>query len=111
MTTTDIIKAVAELDGRDYCPLDKGVDEDGECRRCGKKYHSSVHIEPRYLTSRDAIVLVITKTITEDEFDKFVDALVEINEGVGCSARDLLCGFNTNQLCEALLRATGKWID
>jgi hypothetical protein len=68
------------------------------------------HYKP-YLTSRDSIIPVIAKTITEDDWDKFAGALCEINDGQGFSAWDLLCGYNARQLCEALLRATNKWKD
>jgi hypothetical protein len=120
MTPEDQIKAIAELDGwkltgRWFLPpnnydgkQDNNRDENG----C-----------PNYLTSRDAIVLVIEKYpldvkrkvvhIVSDLFYSSKDKKNQwYNGGWRVDCKAMACLFSTPpQLCEALLRATGKWIE
>jgi hypothetical protein len=76
-----------------------------------------------YLTSRDAIVPVIEKHPLEVKrkvvhivSDLFYSSKDEKNQwyngGWHVDCKAMACLFSTpSQLCEALLRATGKWIE
>lgn len=85
MNEPDQIKAIAKLDYQDIRPITKASPL------------------PPYLTSRDAIISVIEKQ----------------GEGVSETVKEFLIKQNVRptflatppQLCEALLRATGKWIE
>jgi len=131
MKDVDIIKAIAELDGFDTKTI---VPFQGGCwiERYGDK--QLIFCEPeKYLTSRDAIVPVIEKHPNADSKEadhfmtRFQDELLRITYPssakvklssyaveelmVGCYALHCMVLANPSQLCEALLRATGKWKD
>ena len=108
MTDQDIIRAVAELDGQlvPHTPT--------EAERNSGSYYQW---EPNYLSSRDVIIGVIEKTNCHLRND-FIAHLWKIagNEpSVIFWTEYNLRGFyavivaTPRQLCEALLRATGKW--
>jgi hypothetical protein len=125
MTPEDQIKAIAELDGwtnihnantmaiggiwRGYPPTGQII---------GKP-----ELLPPYLISRDAIVPVIEKhplevkrkvvNIVSDLFYSSKDEKNQwYNGGWRVDCKAMACLFSTpSQLCEALLRATGKWIE
>jgi hypothetical protein len=108
MTNTDITKAVAELDGWKKT-------EGNTLYKNGVWIIPDAEQFPKYLTSRDAIIPVIEKQDDTTQL-KFMyhlrqivahDLLCEPKEVDTC---DLVLSFAT-QLCEALLRATGKWKD
>jgi len=99
MKLQDQIKAIAELDGLIY---------DSTCNVTGglmfKHAPQRTRYCPDYLTSRDAIVSVIEKQ--KSFIQRAInDRLKHITDW----------GFTylatPSQLCEALLRATGNWIE
>lgn len=100
MKPEEQIKALAELDGITSIVLtDLGdwriLKPDGETAAL-----------PDYLHSYDAIVPLLQKQVKSlDISDKFFG---EIEQPTGCTGEDLL-SRTPAQLCEALLRATGKW--
>ncbi len=101
MTEHEIIKAVAELDG--ITPI---WFEGNKAWVAGFTDDSSIDFKP-YLTSRDAIVPVIEKLGAADQ-------RIVAFKLIGCAgsfeeiARQAMLA-TPSQLCEALLRATGKW--
>jgi hypothetical protein len=126
MTTEQQIIAIAELDGKllpgeyaaECCPIENcgiGAYVNGICKRGF----------PCYLTSRDAIVPAIEKVCKHDVsiLEKFASFAIQSKIVVLEDGRP----FNTDlfdeygwsgfifatpaQLCEALLRATNKWVD
>ena len=117
MTDNEIIIEVAKLDGWEYFP-------DGHNYHCATPEHHKwfntedgcCYSEPRrYLTSHDAIVPVIEKQIkTKDKYpnelwDCFFEFLDEQDHGGFMTDSYLFA--TPRQLCIALLKATGKWID
>ena len=99
MTIEKQMMAILELDGKGLyeCP----------CGNCNP-----------YLTSRDAIVPVIEKVCNTEELSrKFCYALFDIlkRDGVVTTAFSftwlIVIKATAKHLCEALLRATGKWKD
>lgn len=106
------IKAIAELDGWTFIPSydssvsgnaipEHWIDEYGDRHWKDKPFLS-------YITSRDAIMPVIEKQ-NEDVKTKIVVRLATDIDGSWITDRVLFA--TPSQLCEALLRATGKWID
>ena len=79
------------------------------------------HRLPSYLTSRDAIIPLVEKVLERGEMERLfareLHKLVfkfPLNWGDVQSVVDSLRMFlytTPAQLCEALLRATGKWVD
>jgi hypothetical protein len=105
MKPQDIIEAIAVLDGF----LINGTFND---EPLFFKEHKGVTWQylPPYLTSRDAIVPVIEKNYP----DKIAASLVQVlQNSPGCNrvTNAWIMTATPSQLCEALLRATGKWID
>ena len=96
MTELDQIKAIAELDGRQINLTEDGdiIDEDSP---------------PDYLHSLDAIVLVIRKQWLAQAFapEKFYQAIPNYYPHI----LTFIQYTTAKELCEALLRATGKWKD
>jgi hypothetical protein len=116
MTDTEIIKAIAELDGW------KGIH--GSTHPVGfEGYNPSTGVLehlPNYLTSRDAIVPVIEKQRTYNQFFfcDFQKELVKVVQGrepdwnkldypTSISAFESIVA-TPRQLCKALLRSTNK---
>lgn len=99
MTTEEQIKALAELDG--ITPVfDRG--NNCWCSGYSGSDMSCVGFKP-YLTSYDAIIPLIQKQPKEVQWGAW--------QFVADEASPFLDTFNATptQLCEALLRATGKW--
>jgi len=91
MTPQDQIKALAELAGWPELLF-------GPVNNVVRRPKTDWMICPRYLTSYDAIIPLIQKQSPET-----VNAVVEYFPS--------LINATPAQLCEALLRATGKWKD
>lgn len=129
MTQQEQIKALAELDG--FRPaLDYNNPRSG-FYRCFKRgivdgWIPEGELPTHYLTSYDAIIQLIQKRITSMCWHSFQDALGLIcaetfsksegenhrYEGDGSYQESwLIFQATPAQLCEALLRATGKWKD
>jgi len=102
MKTEDIIKAVAELDGR-YAD---GVTTNGECYESVPQRGSPDDgIEVfRYLNSLDVIVPVIRNQTCAVQ--RLMNELLK-----DVTDWNFTYLATPAQLCEALLRATGKWKD
>lgn len=102
MTDTEIIKAVAELDGWKFGEGRMAAFCQPPPYEFGVVTHDKL---PSYLTSLDAIVPVIEK---QDEWAQrhFIEALQDTTEEISVIKLFLA---TPRQLCEALLRATGKW--
>lgn len=105
MKPQDQIKALAELDGCKICThvpdyWDRvGTEQDSElyCRECREFLH---HMrEKPYRTSYDAIIPLIQK-----QGKAWAVSGVTWNMGITYSIE-----ATPAQLCEALLRATGRW--
>ncbi len=108
MKNQDIIKAIAELDG--WKP--KYLSQESQGLN-----------PPPYLTSRDAIIPVIEKKLSRHTCHSFFDALglIAIVDWQDCDGAPsyegdgsyfeqwVLFKAKPSQMCEALLRATGKW--
>ena len=117
MTNEEQIKALAELDGWKFIRIKKGPYNSGGYRlqlngaeKGGfddhQKFESVCRIFriPNYLTSYDAIIPLIQRQA------RSIKAFVERE----CFNRiNSTCLFDSSptQLCEALLRATGKWVE
>ena len=127
MKDQDIIKAVAELDGYEfdevrlssviwhYVTIDFMLYKNGNCK----------YFAPPYLTSRDVIIGVIKKKVNKITCHSFFDTLgiVVAQDTSDCDGvyeyqgdgsyyeMWLLFMATPRQLCEALLRLTGKWKD
>jgi len=104
MTPDEQIKAVAELDGWMWCEKNH-QDNISEKFSIEKKvwynplkdHWLSEYELPPYLTSRDAIVPVIEKHWTSDVREIMLNRQSVLSTPA--------------QLCEALLRAAGRWTD
>ena len=99
MKPDDQIKALAELDGREIAYGEfvdiRQRESDGEPEILG-------HVPfPDYLTSYDAIIPLIQKRgdYTQTKIEDFMLSQLK------------MFSVTPTQLCEALLRATGKWKD
>jgi hypothetical protein len=105
MKPKDQIKAIAELDGR-YVD---GITTDGDCyETIPQRGSPDDDIEVfRYLTSRDAIVPVIEK----QGWEMIAYIMLELFNKERNPDLRYSCLATPSQLCEALLRATGKWVD
>lgn len=127
MNQQDQIKALAELDGREIAYGEfvdiRQRESDGEPEILG---HSPF---PDYLTSYDAIIPLIQKQWkvscpqNKEWAVKFIQELYRLHTHPECEEIDLQDAFDDchqaiylammvsmpAQLCEALLRATGKW--
>jgi len=119
MTPQDQIKAIAELDGwttdtrdgRGWHWVKDGIDQTG------------ISNPPPYLDSRDAIVPVIEKQslagLLGDRYNFGEQLMKTLGLGFTRNAADFdffyvaerVAKATPSQLCEALLRATGKWKD
>lgn len=96
MKDQDQIKAIAELDGWHTTTHNTLV-----CGRCVDiRNQANWHEAPPYLTSRDAIVPVIEKQSDTIQL-KIYNYLDRVAKWTFLATAP--------QLCEALLRATGKW--
>jgi len=89
MNTEKQIKALAELDGKT-----KLLNEASGCAVMYWEDGNDWMMLPKYLTSYDAIIPLLRKQ-PESVLHKVADAM------------DIMT--TPSQLCEALLRATGKW--
>ena len=114
MNEQEQIKALAELDGQ--CQSYDGIAcANGNCIHCGKSY--AQHGCKPYLTSYDAIIPLIHLSIGSDtnKANIFICILRSMlnQDGFEICTMDcfVLMTATPSQLCEALLRATGKWKD
>ena len=116
MTDTEQIKAIAELDGwtLQEVTINSHVEASYKDTMWTKEGCMAGGV-PNYLTSRDAIIPVIEKLYSKNDYEagKFIDVLAVIighehNLGTHCIG---LVISTPKQLCEALLRATNKWYD
>src|SRR5690349_24709405 len=113
MTDTEIIIEVAKLDGWKY-PKDEEANDWTWISNEDTKRHDCLLGQLKcYLTSRDAIIPVIEKQLTDDPMveDRF---LTKFNAAVRSlkpnNKQMMLSIFLTpRQLCIALLKATGRW--
>lgn len=123
MTTEQQIKALAELDGwrivNSYQSIQDGQDINW-WRRDESSFTDCVDRElPHYLTSYDAIIPLIQKMNVHKRNDliaslwKICGNEPSINFWNEYNFRGLFSMLVATpaQLCEALLRATGKWIE
>lgn len=100
------LKALAELDGLNECV---GMDDAGPVQ--WKDDFAHVVELPNYLASYDAIIPLIQK-----QPEKIKRLLIqhltdyETNSGNSCEFVSWY-DYSPGQLCEALLRATGKWVE
>ncbi len=131
MNEQEIIIEVTSLDGRwiavDWShPFDCGYSLTGHIHNCTceipKYLDDGIRVvvdrsgnftgnHKSYTTSRDAIVPVLTKVLWGDViiYQKFEEAL---RKGWGVvNATQALTVLTPANICEALLRATGKWKD
>lgn len=93
------IKALAELDGWTNIRID--VSGSGQHYLHGRNSTGDFSNPPNYLTSYDAIIPLIQKQPYE----------VKCNMWNHLDAESDLWDATPQQLCEALLRATNKWIE
>lgn len=97
MTDKQKIRALAELDGYDVsdmeCHLEKGCD----CK---------LEALPRYLGSYDAIIPLIQKQDGETLFK-----IAQLICLAGSNYWTLGIRVPPSELCDALLKATGKWVE
>ena len=100
MTDAEIIKVVAELDGKRTWVTIDAMDHP-----VPKPYWWQHPDCDKYLTSYDAIVPVIEK---QDEWAQrhFIEALQDTTEEISVIKLFLA---TPRQLCEALLKSVGKW--
>lgn len=98
MTTEQQLKALAELDGWKF---EYGFNEHKTGRDSFgySDNHGSVLHVPNYLTSYDAIIPLIQR-LGKDVGGRVWVLVAELN-----------LTYTPSQLAEALLRATGKWIE
>ena len=104
MKDNEIIKACAELDGYEYHGI-VGFQYDGatiEWTKWTKGGEVSNGV-PSYLTSYDAIIPLIQKQDVKTE-RRIAEWLIGRLGGYGAITRP-----SPATLCQALLRATGKW--
>ncbi len=104
------IKALAELDGYSH------LETSGPWHTwCGADLTGEAYTIPDYLTSYNAIIPLIQKQPKDVQLDFMVCLLnllnLEVNDMVSCWSLMKLLQATPAQLCEALLRATGKWIE
>jgi hypothetical protein len=102
MKDQDQVIEIAKLDGKELCG--------GACGDCDCLLTTD-NESLLYLTSRDAIVPVIEKHIRAGNYNHVntVNAFQTVF-GEPCNWQDIICA-KPSELCEALLRATGKWKD
>jgi len=102
MKEQDQIKAIAELDGK-YPSI--------FYRPRLPQNPPSEHDLPDYLHSRDAIIPVIEKHIRSGNYNSDQTHMaLELVLGEPCKWMDFACA-TPQQLAEALLRATNKWVE
>ena len=125
MTPEDQIKAIAELDGFQLEPKGYFYYRNGDIKGqfVGDSFTLGTKDEPNYLTSLDAIVPVIERATSDGKVaQNFMFELAKLKFGEDWSVDNssLLVGgvsllvymlSTPCQLCEALLRATRKWIE
>jgi len=122
MKLKDQIKALAELDGWQRCTWYDGYNTDGNGNTTWRKAYVRTGEEikyadefPNYPTSHDAIIPLIQKWCdVNDQWDAFIEYLWDyLKITSDWSEQDAwrqLLRCTPQQLAEALLRATGKWI-
>lgn len=105
MTPNAQIKAIAELDGREYHKSTEAEIATG----------SYYQYEPNYLHSRDAIIPVIEKQShrIKTNFVMFLWCSLCIKHDDAWQTDDIIAIYfaTPSQLSEALLRATGNWVN
>lgn len=125
MTEREQIRALAELDGytlscNERTLLQWNLYKDGVVKVYlgdtnygeGFTWESIIRHLPDYLTSYDAILPLIQKQ-RENSWSELFQELCNIVEPCECGQHWSAWAFDFTpaQLCEALLRATGKWKD
>ena len=115
MNKQDQIKAIAKLDGLKnprqkkelvYCD---DATEPGDIEMTVWVHGKNFKFEPSYLHSRDAIVSVIEKQHYDIKKGIFTQLACNLAAHPDPDLAAMLA--TPPQLCEALLRATGKWVD
>ena len=114
MTPEQRIKALAELDGWRWEAHETGTRlwrPDGTIEN---NHYAETWRVPNYLTSYDAIIPLIQKQdkVTQCEFLVILFRFYGNNEDPDLNYMTLwpmTFALTPSQLCEALLRATGKW--
>lgn len=96
------LNEIAKLDGWEERNEPEGSTNPTCWYKNGDRYPSGKDWRPPYLKSRDAIVPVIEKQPMETWGE--IQRLLHIE-------REFIYLATPHQLCEALLRATGKWKD
>lgn len=114
MSDNEIIIAVAKLDGYTINgPSNDPSEPEGWCWD-GKGNNCWFH-ELEYLTSRDTIIPVIEKVVTQHEdFQRYLMMETKTSIGYGqCNGTAFVINIcaTPRQLCIALLKATGNWKD
>jgi hypothetical protein len=117
MKPQDIIKAIAELDGwldvKEYIYNYDYMGDNGELKQVqGRDPLDLGRLQTlkSYLTSRDAIVPVIEKHYPDKVAQELGKMLANQFKTANVTIAQIMCA-TPSQLCEALLRATGKWVD
>ncbi len=117
MTPDQIIKAVAELD-EPHQKWEHILDPDCKTHVVGYRYpaHRGYIAAKPYLSSRDAIIPVIEKRVKGlNQMNKFLSSLCKKDFQFGMLLTEgevfYLLTSTPAQLCEALLRATNRWIE
>lgn len=108
MTEADQIRAIAELDG--IIPF---WHEGNKSWCAGLTTDSHISFKP-YFTSYDAIIPLIQKQDDETKIKFMTKICMIYADVIGCDPDDVSSGWALTSLpisdiCEALLRATGKW--
>jgi hypothetical protein len=117
MTDEQIIRAVAELDGWYWCEENHQSNISKEFSLEKKEWHNKDKTEwldyfrlPKYLTSYDAIIPVVQRQIPDIQY-QMPQYLPCSSCGSFSQIAMRLINCTPRQLCEALLRATGKWVE
>ncbi len=119
MNKQDQIKALAELDGFTHVCVTRLDFQDRWWAIKGNETTKTACV-PNYLTSYDAIIPLIQKQWSHRGLDfeyRFIQCLCEVVPGMQTNSTSFsypecftLTTRTPSQLCEALLRATGKWV-
>lgn len=106
MTKEQKLKTIAELDGDliPHTPTEQEV-----------KSGSYYQLEPAYLTSYDAILPVIRKWCLSDD-KKYYRFEIELSSVLGlprylCLSMRAFIPATPKQLSDALIKASGKWVE
>lgn len=115
MKPEDMVRALAELDGWNSEPSLATRQEGGTWGFAAVKPEwNFTHQLPNYLTSYDAILSLIQKLHGDDgilAYNEIFEELSKICAPCECGQHWAIwvIRFSPAQLCEALLKATGRW--